>query len=51
MSKFSKLSDMIAKNPKVTNPDAVAAKIGMNKLGKKAFEHKAQVGREKARKK
>lgn len=49
MSKFSKLSAMIAKNPKVHNPDAVAAAIGREKYGKKAFQKKAEAG--KARKK
>lgn len=45
MSKFSKLSSIIAKNPKVSNPDAVAAAIGRKKYGNKvmakaAAEHK-----------
>ena len=47
-SKFSKLAKEIGKNPKVTNPDAVAAAIGRKKYGQKAMTAKSIAGKKKA---
>ena len=47
-SKFSKLAKEISKNPKVTNPDAVAAAIGRKKYGQKAMTAKSVAGKKKA---
>ena len=47
-SKFSKLAKEISKNPKVTNPDAVAAAIGRKKYGQKAMTAKSIAGKKKA---
>ena len=47
-SKFSKLAKEIGKNPKVKNPDAVAAAIGRKKYGQKAMTAKAVAGKKKA---
>jgi hypothetical protein len=43
--RFKHLKNMLAKKPGITNPGALAAKIGMEKYGKKKFEHMAQVGK------
>lgn len=42
---FKKLKAMIGKEPGVKNPGAVAAKIGMEKYGKKKFEQHAHEGK------
>ncbi len=41
---FKKLKARLAKNPKVDNPGAVAASIGREKYGKKAFQSHAASG-------
>jgi len=44
-ARFKALEADIAKNPKVTNPAAVAASIGRKKYGKKRFQKLAANGR------
>jgi hypothetical protein len=44
-SKFSKLSSKLAKNPKIKNPDALAAKLGRKKYGKAEFQKMAAAGK------
>ncbi len=39
---FNKLSNNLAQEPGVTNPDALAASIGDKKYGKKAMQHGAK---------
>lgn len=53
MSKFDKLKNKIEKKEGISDnrAAAIAAKIGMNKMGKKAFLKKAAAGRRKAAKK
>lgn len=50
MSKFDKLKTMLAEKG-ASNPAGLAAFIGRKKLGKKKFQHKAELGKEKAEKK
>jgi hypothetical protein len=47
---FDKLKAKIAADGGASDPAAVAAKIGMDKYGKKAFEAKAHAGKHKAHK-
>lgn len=42
MSKFEKLKKLLAKSPGITNPGAVAAKIGQEKYGKKVMQTAAK---------
>lgn len=46
--RFAALKAKIAKNPKVTNPGAVAAAIGRKKYGNKKFQSLAAKGRRQA---
>jgi hypothetical protein len=41
---FEKVERSVAQDPKVRDPAAVAAAIGMKKMGKEAFERKAHAG-------
>lgn len=41
---FKKLKKTLAKNPNVTNPEALAASIGRKKYGNKEFEKHASSG-------
>lgn len=52
MSKFEKLKAKLSKNPKISNPGAVAASIGNNKFGKKTMQYAAahEVSAESAKK-
>ena len=49
-SKFSKLSNKLAKKKGVTDPDALAASIGIKKFGKEGMAKKAAAGKAKAAK-
>lgn len=52
MSKFKQLQAALEKKGySKESSGAIAAKVGMKKLGKKKFEHKAEIGHEKALKK
>lgn len=42
---FSKLQGQLAKKPGITNPGALAAKIGRAKYGKKKFQAAAAAGK------
>lgn len=44
---FAALSNTLAKNPKVTNPDALAAAIGRKKLGEAEMTKRSVAGRKK----
>jgi hypothetical protein len=44
-SKFSKLKSKLTKQPGVTNPDALAAKIGRDKLGQKEMTRRSVAAR------
>lgn len=46
MSKFQKLKEKLAKQG-AKSPAGLAAYIGRKKLGKKAFQHKAELGKKK----
>jgi len=50
-SNFDKLKDKLAKKPGVKDPAGLAAKIGMEKYGKKGMEKKAEAGKAKKGKK
>ncbi len=45
---FQKLTGELAKKPGITNPGALAAKIGREKLGKANFQKIAARGKERA---
>lgn len=45
--RFEKLSNLIAKNPKVKDPNAVAAAIGRKKYGNEKFQKLAEKGKKK----
>lgn len=49
MTKFDELAGRLAKKKGVTDPKALAAEIGRDKLGKKKFQAKAAAGRRKKR--
>lgn len=49
--KFKALKSKLAKEPGVTNPGGLAAKIGREKLGKAAFQAKAEAGKKAKEKK
>jgi hypothetical protein len=52
MGKFGKLVDKLEdKGLPKKEASGIAAKVGMEKMGKKKFEEKAQAGRKKAEKK
>lgn len=48
--RFKMLANKIARSGNVDNPDAVAAKIGMEKYGKKKMEKMAEVGKKRKEK-
>lgn len=49
-TRFDALKAKLASKPDVTDPAALAAKIGRAKLGRKAFAKRAAVGRSRAAK-
>lgn len=44
-ARFKALKAQLAGKPKIRNPKAVAASIGMKKYGKEKMEHMAAAGR------
>lgn len=50
MSKFNRLKNMLAEKG-ASSPAGLAAYIGRKKLGKEKFQHKAELGKQKAEKK
>jgi hypothetical protein len=46
--RFAKLKGQLAKKPGITDPGALAAKIGRKKYGKEQFQKMAVRGRKKA---
>jgi hypothetical protein len=47
-ARFAALSKSVGKNPKVRDPDAVAASIGRNKFGAKKFAALSAAGRKRS---
>lgn len=43
--RFKRLKDVLGKKPGITNPGALAAKIGREKFGKAKFQKMAAKGR------